>query len=367
MFNFVDQQYMAEALRLAQMGLFSTSPNPRVGCVLVRDQRIVGTGWHQKAGEAHAEILALRAAGANARGATAYVTLEPCSHHGRTPPCVEALIEAGVAQVIAAMQDPNPRVAGSGFARLRAAGVQVDSGLMQDEAQELNIGFIARMTHGRPWMRMKIAASLDGRTALANGQSKWITGAEARRDGHAWRARACAVLTGIGTVSNDDPRLDVREVDTPRQPLKVLVDSRLQLPPTARLLAGGKLLIAAAVEDKAAISALIDKGAEVLLLPNEEGKVELTALMRELARREINEVHVEAGYKLNGSLLHAGLVDELLVYLAPCMLGDGARGMFNLPELADLGDRRLVQFTEVQTLGCDLRLRARVVNEAVCQ
>ncbi len=362
MFSPADQQHMAEALRLAERGLFSTSPNPRVGCVLVRDGQVVGTGWHEKTGEAHAEVLALRAADARARGATAYVTLEPCSHHGRTPPCIDALIGAGIARVVAAMQAPNPRVAGSGFGRLRAAGIQVESGLMEDEARELNIGFIARMSRGRPWVRMKIAASLDGRTALANGQSQWITGAEARRDGHAWRPRACAILTGIGTVRDDDPRLDVREVETPRQPLKVVVDSRLQMPLSAKLLARGKVLVAAAVDDQAAIGALRDKGADVLLLPNAQGKVNLMDLMRELGRREINEVHVEAGTKLNGSLLRENLVDELLLYLAPCILGADARGMFDLPELADLAQKRLVQFGGVQTIGSDIRIISKVLN-----
>ena len=362
MFSPADQQHMAEALRLAEKGLFTATPNPRVGCVIVRDGETVGTGWHEKAGGPHAEVVALRAAGARARGATAYVSLEPCSHHGRTPPCVDALIEAGIARVVAAMQDPNSRVAGGGFAALRAAGIRVESGLMQDEARALNIGFVARMSRGRPWLRMKIAASLDGRTALANGRSQWITGPEARRDGHAWRARACAVLTGIGTVRDDDPQLNVREVETPRQPLKVVVDSRLQLPLSAKLLQSGPVLVAAAVEDKAAIGALRDKGAEVVVLPNARGKVELTELMRELARRELNEVHVEAGYKLNGSLLAAGLVDELLVYLAPSILGDGACAMFSLPELTDLAQKRLVQFADVQTIGSDLRILAHVVN-----
>jgi diaminohydroxyphosphoribosylaminopyrimidine deaminase/5-amino-6-(5-phosphoribosylamino)uracil reductase len=362
MFSPVDQQHMAEALRLAEKGLFTATPNPRVGCVIVRDGQVVGTGWHEKAGGPHAEILALRAAGERARGATAYVSLEPCSHHGRTPPCAAALIEAGIARVIAAMQDPNPGVAGSGFATLRAAGIQVESGLMQEEAHALNSGFVARMSRGRPWVRMKIAASLDGRTALANGQSQWITGPQARRDGHAWRARACAVLTGIGTVRDDDPQLNVREVDTPRQPLKVVVDSRLEMPLSAKLLGSGKVLVAAAVRDDAAIAALQERGAGVVVLPNARGKVELTELMRELARREINEVHVEAGFKLNGSLLGAGLVDELLVYLAPGILGDGARGMFDLPALADLAHKRLVQFTDVQTIGGDLRILARVLN-----
>ena len=362
MFSPADQEHMAEALRLAEKGLFSATPNPRVGCVIVSAGRAVGAGWHEKTGAPHAEVLALRAAGARARGATAYVSLEPCSHHGRTPPCVDALIEAGIARVVAAMQDPDSRVAGSGFARLRAAGIQTESGLMQDEARALNVGFVARMSRGRPWVRMKIAASLDGRTALANGQSQWITGPEARRDGHAWRARACAVLTGIGTVKDDDPQLNVREIETPRQPLKVVVDSRLQLPLSAKLLRGGALLVATAVDDRAGIAALQDKGAEVMVLPNAGGKVDLTQLMRELARREINEVHVEAGYKLNGSLLGEGLVDELLLYLAPSILGNGARGMFSLPELTDLAHKRLVQFAGVQTIGDDLRILARVVN-----
>jgi len=362
MFSSVDQQHMAEALRLAEKGLYTATPNPRVGCVIVRDGQAVGSGWHEKTGGPHAEILALRAAGAAARGATAYVTLEPCSHHGRTPPCADALIEAGIARVVAAMQDPNPGVAGSGFAALHAAGIQVESGLMQEEAHALNRGFIARMSRGRPWVRLKIAASLDGRTALANGQSQWITGPEARRDGHAWRARACAVLTGIGTVRDDDPQLNVRGVDTPRQPLKVVVDSRLELPLSAKLLQSGTVLVAAAVRDAAAIAALQERGAGVVVLPDARGKVELTELMRELARREINEVHVEAGFKLNGSLLGAGLVDELLLYLAPGILGDSARGMFSLPALADLAHKRLVQFTDVQTIGGDLRVLARVLN-----
>ena len=358
-----DQQAMAEALRLAHNGLYTATPNPRVGCVIVRDGRTLGTGWHEKAGGPHAEVVALRAAGSEARGATAYVSLEPCSHRGRTPPCVDALIEAGIARVVAAMQDPNPRVAGSGFAKLRAAGIQVESGLMPDEARELNIGFVSRMNRGRPWVRMKIAASLDGRTALANGRSQWITGPGARRDGHAWRARACAVLTGIGTVRDDDPQLNVREVETSRQPLKVVVDSRLELPLSAKLLGSGKVLVAAAVANKDGIAALQDKGAEVVVLPNARGKVDLPELMRELARRELNEVHVEAGVKLNGSLLAEGLVDELLVYLAPGILGDGARGMFSLPALSDLAQRRLLQFAGVQTIDGDLRILARVVNQ----
>jgi len=362
MFSPADRRHMAEALRLAQLGLYTTTPNPRVGCIIVRDNKCVGSGWHEKAGGPHAEVPALRAAGEHARGATAYVTLEPCSHHGRTPPCADALIAAGIGRVVAAMQDPNPLVAGQGLEKLRAAGIAVQCGLLQQEAEALNVGFVARMQRGRPWVRMKIAASLDGRTALANGASRWITGPDARRDGHAWRARACAVLTGIGTVLDDDPQLNVREVETTRQPLKVVVDSRLQLPPAAKLLDGGKVLVAAAIENRAAIAALRARGAEVILLPNAKGKVELADLMRELARRELNEVHVEAGHKLNGSLLGAGLVDELLLYFAPSLLGDGARPMFALPDITDLAQKRLVQFSGVQTLGKDLRILARVEN-----
>ena len=362
MFSPTDREHMAEALRLAEKGLYSTTPNPRVGCVIVREGIVVGSGWHATTGGPHAEALALEAAGARARGATAYVSLEPCSHHGRTPPCADALIAAGISRVVAAMQDPNTQVAGSGYARLRAAGIQVESGLMQDEAQALNIGFASRMSRGLPWVRMKIAASLDGRTALANGRSQWITGAEARRDGHAWRARACAVLTGIGTVMDDDPQLNVREVDTTRQPLKVVVDSKLQLLPAARLLQSGKVLVATARQSSAARTALEDCGAEVVVLPNAQGKVDLAELMRELARREINEVHVEAGTKLNGSLLGEQLVDELLLYLAPSILGDTARGMFSLPELADLADKRLVQFGDVRTIGRDIRILSRIVK-----
>ncbi len=361
-FTLADRRHMAKALRLAEKGLYTTTPNPRVGCVIVRNGAVVGSGWHEKAGGPHAEVQALRDAGGRSEGATAYVTLEPCSHHGRTPPCVDALIEARVARVVAAMQDPNPQVAGSGFARLAAAGIEVQSGLLEDEARALNVGFVSRMSRGRPWVRLKLAASLDGRTALANGASQWITGAEARRDGHAWRARACAVLTGIGTVKDDDPQLNVREVETPRQPLKVLIDSRLELSPTARLLQEGKLLVAAAVDDAARIARLRERGAEVVVLPNARGKVDLDALMRELARREINEVHVEAGTRLNGSLLREDQVDELLVYLAPSILGDTARGMFGLPELDDLAAKRLVEFSGVQMLGSDIRILARVLN-----
>jgi diaminohydroxyphosphoribosylaminopyrimidine deaminase/5-amino-6-(5-phosphoribosylamino)uracil reductase len=350
---------MARALRLAERGLYTTAPNPRVGCVIVREGAVAGEGWHEKAGGPHAEVNALQAAGARAGGATAYVTLEPCSHHGHTPPCVDALIAAGVARVIAAMQDPNPQVAGRGLAALEGGGIVVATGLHESEARELNVGFVARMTRGRPWVRMKLAATLDGKTALLNGRSQWITGGAARRDGHQWRARACAVLTGIGTVKDDDPQLTVREVAASRQPLRVVVDSRLETPLSARILIGGNVLIAGAHGDRERMRALEDRGAEVIVLPNRGGKVELSDLFRELARREVNEVHVEAGYRLNGSLLREHMVDELVLYLAPHLIGDAARGMFNLPELTDLSGRRNLTIHDIRMVGSDIRVVAR--------
>ncbi|MBM3356859.1 MAG: bifunctional diaminohydroxyphosphoribosylaminopyrimidine deaminase/5-amino-6-(5-phosphoribosylamino)uracil reductase RibD, partial [Betaproteobacteria bacterium] len=298
-------------------------------------------------------------AGARARGASAYVSLEPCAHHGRTAPCVDALGSAGIKRVIAAMRDPNPLVSGKGIARLEQQSIAVETGLLEDEARELNIGFVSRMTRGRPWVRVKLAASLDGKTALANGQSRWITGETARRDGHQWRARSCAVLTGIGTVRDDDPLLTVREVATTRQPLRVVVDSRLEIPLDARILDGGAVLVAAAHEDRGKIAALRAKGAEVIVMPNRAGKVELRGLFEELGRREINEVHVEAGYKLNGSLLGEALVDELVLYLAPHVIGDTARGMFHLPELTDLAGRRQLQIRDLRMVGADIRVLAR--------
>ena len=354
-----DYEYMARALRLAELGLYSTTPNPRVACLIVKDGKVVGEGYHRRAGEPHAEIHALRAAGEQARGATAYVTLEPCSHHGRTPPCAEALVDAGVARVVAAMQDPNPQVAGRGLARLAAAGIAVDCGLLETQARELNIGFVSRMTRARPWLRMKLAASLDGKSALENGVSQWITGAQARRDGHRWRARACAILSGIGTVREDDPQLNVRDVDTSRQPLKVVVDSRLELPLTSRVLDGGELLVACASDDVSRAAALRERGAQIVRLPSREGRVDLPALLDELARRGVNEVHVEGGFKLNGALLAAGLVDELLLYLAPCLIGDAARGLFDLPALKSLNDKRRLQINDVRMVGADLRILAR--------
>ena len=358
-FSADDFRLMARALQLAERGLWTTSPNPRVGCVLVRAGQIVGEGWHEKAGEPHAEVHALRAAGDKAKGATAYVTLEPCSHHGRTPPCAEALIAAGVSRVVAAMTDPNPLVSGKGLGLLQAARIETASGLLENEARELNIGFVSRMTRGRPWLRLKAAASLDGKTALNNGVSQWITGPDARRDGHAWRARACAILTGTGTVRDDDPSLTVRDVATTRQPLRVVVDSRLEILPTARILQGEPVLIVGAVENAEKMALLRSTGNFVEILNNGSGKVDLKALLELLARRGFNEVHAEAGFKLNGSLLREGLVDELLLYLAPCLIGHEASGLFNLPELTTLDGKQRLKIRDLRQLGEDIRLIAR--------
>lgn len=362
-FAAADHAFMARALQLARRGLYGATPNPRVGCVMVRDGRVIGEGWHEKAGLPHAEAVALAAtvaAGETARGATAYVTLEPCSHFGRTPPCADALIAAGVARVVAAMQDPNPLVAGQGLAKLAAAGIEIASGLLEGEARELNIGFVSRMTRGRPWLRLKVAASVDGKTALNNGISQWITGAAARCDGHAWRARSCAVLTGVGTVKDDNPRLTVREVQTTRQPLRVVIDSRLETPLDAAVLEGGNVLIAAAQDDADRGAALRAVGAEIVVLPNAQGKVALGDLLQELGRRGINEVLAEAGSRLNGSLLREGCVDELLIYQAPILIGDAARGMFGLAELTDLAGARQLHIVERRMVGADCRIRARL-------
>lgn len=348
-----DQEYMIRALRLAAQGLETTTPNPRVGCVLVKDGVVVGEGWHERAGEPHAEVHALRNAGDAARGATAYVTLEPCAHYGRTPPCADALIDAGVARVVAAMRDPNPLVAGEGLARLELAGIKVESGLLEEDAQQLNVGFISRMTRGRPWVRLKVAASLDGRTALLNGKSQWITGPEARRHAHAWRARSCAIMTGSGTVLDDDPSLTVREVPCTRQPLRVVVDGRLRTPPTAKVLAGAGALVFSATAGEL-------PGAETMVMQVGADRVDLVGMMAELGRRGINELMVEGGARLNGALLNAQLVDELLIYQAPLLLGDRARGMFDLPELADLAQAFRLEVVERLAVGPDMFLRARL-------
>jgi diaminohydroxyphosphoribosylaminopyrimidine deaminase / 5-amino-6-(5-phosphoribosylamino)uracil reductase len=366
MFSDADFAHMQRALALAARGLYTTTPNPRVGCVLVKHGLAIGEGFTQPAGQDHAEVQALKDArrrGNDPHGATAYVTLEPCSHFGRTPPCAQALIEARVARVIAAMEDPNPQVSGRGLTMLRDAGIDVRCGLLAHEAHELNIGFVSRMTRKRPWVRMKIAASLDGRTALPSGESQWITGPSARADGHAWRARACAILTGVGTVREDNPHLTVRAIETPRQPLRVLIDSRLDAPLDAHIFEGAPPLVFCAGLDgsnAARAEALAERGVEVVALENAHGKVDLAGMLKELGRRGINELHVEAGHKLNGSLLREGCVDELLVYLAPSLLGADSPGMFALAAPATLDARTRLVFRSVERVGDDLRVLARI-------
>jgi diaminohydroxyphosphoribosylaminopyrimidine deaminase/5-amino-6-(5-phosphoribosylamino)uracil reductase len=354
---------MREALALAEQAIGLSDPNPRVGCVVVgRDGTVLGRGHTQAAGGPHAEVMALRDAAArdaDVRGATVVVSLEPCAHHGRTPPCADALVAAGVGRVVVAMRDPNPLVAGQGLARLAAAGIEVRTGPFGAEAHELNVGFVSRMERGRPWLRLKAAISLDGRTALPNGVSQWITGEAARRDGHAWRRRAGAILTGVGTVLEDDPRLDVRLVPTARQPLRVVVDSRLETPPGARIVEPpGSLLVFAAVDDAERRSALGARGAEIALVPNAHDKVDLAAMLAELGRRGVNELHVEAGEKLNASLLREGLVDELLVYVAPRLLGSG-RGLAALGPFEHLSQSLDLRIVDMALVGDDLRLRLR--------
>jgi diaminohydroxyphosphoribosylaminopyrimidine deaminase/5-amino-6-(5-phosphoribosylamino)uracil reductase len=367
MYTAVDHQFMSQALAEAQNALYLSNPNPRVGCVIVKDGEVIGRGHTQRVGGAHAEIQALadvKSQGMDPTGSTIYVTLEPCSHIGRTPPCVDALIAAKPAMVIAAMSDPNPLVAGQGLERLKAAGIDVRCGLLESEAQALNPGFISRMTRGLPWVRMKLAASLDGKTALPNGQSQWITGALARADGHHWRAQACAILTGVGTVKEDDPSLNVRDVITERQPWRIIVDSKLETPLNAKVLsnpnASGVILVCASLDsqesqDKA--KSFEDLGVEVIAMANANGKVDLPKLFSYLAKeRHMNEIHVEAGFKLNGSLLREGCVDELLLYHAPFFMGEGI-GMANISPLATLDQRQDWQIIDQGLFGSDLRLR----------
>ncbi|HRD48999.1 MAG TPA: bifunctional diaminohydroxyphosphoribosylaminopyrimidine deaminase/5-amino-6-(5-phosphoribosylamino)uracil reductase RibD [Candidatus Contendobacter sp.] len=355
-----DYRFMARALTLARRGLYGTDPNPRVGCVLVREGEIIGEGWHQRAGEPHAEVNALNAAGALAHGATVYVTLEPCCHHGRTPPCTDALLKAGISRLVAAMPDPNPQVAGRGLAILRDAGVTVDCGLLEAEAQALNPGFIQRMTTNRPFVRIKLAMSLDGRTALASGESQWLTGEAARQDVQQLRARSSAIMTGIGTVLADDPSLNVRLPEATRQPLRVILDSGLRTPPTARTLRlPGSVLIFTAVADPASQAPLRAAGAEIIMAPRTEQGLDLRAVMAELARRECNEIHVECGPTLTGALLQAGLMDELVIYMAPLLLGDKARGLFQLPELTRMSERMELEILEMRAVGRDWRVTLR--------
>ncbi|NIR28683.1 MAG: bifunctional diaminohydroxyphosphoribosylaminopyrimidine deaminase/5-amino-6-(5-phosphoribosylamino)uracil reductase RibD [Gammaproteobacteria bacterium] len=367
MFTDPEHRYMARALQLARRGLYTTDPNPRVGCVVARGERIVGEAWHERTGEPHAEVNALRHAGGAARGASVYVTLEPCCHQGRTGACTEALVAAGVSEVVAAMPDPNPQVGGRGLETLRRAGLRVRSGLMQAEAEALNPGFISRMRRGRPFVRVKLAASLDGRTALASGASRWITGAAARADVHRLRARSSAILTGIGTVLADDPSLTVRLEGSPaahRQPLRVVADGRLELPLNAKMLGlPGRTLVACAGADAGREADLAGAGAEIVTLPGSEGRVELTALMRHLATEEVNELLVESGPTLSGALLRAGLVDELVLYLAPTLLGDGARGLFHLPEIERMDQQLGLDIVDWRALGPDWRITARIRSD----
>lgn len=362
---------MARAVALAERGLTTTDPNPRVGCVIARGERIVGEGWHERAGEPHAEIHALRAAGTQAAGATAYVTLEPCSHHGRTPPCVDALIAASVSRVIFAVGDPNPRVDGRGADILRRAGVQVASGLLEQEAAELNLGFLKRMRTGRPWLRVKLAMSLDGRTALASGASQWITGEAAREDVQHWRARSSAILTGVGTMLADDPRLDVRLPEPPSgprpKPLRVVLDPRLRTPPDARIFTtGGEVLILTSEHAAGAdpqfdlrLSRLRERAAVETVAGDSAGRARLADVLELLGRREINEVWVEAGPTLCGAWVQQDLADELLLYIAPKLLGPQARPLLDLPELRELGRALGFTFMDVTRIGEDLRLRLR--------
>jgi diaminohydroxyphosphoribosylaminopyrimidine deaminase/5-amino-6-(5-phosphoribosylamino)uracil reductase len=357
-----DARFMARALQLARRGLYTTDPNPRVGCVIVKDGKIIGEGWHERAGEPHAEINALNQAGKmNTHSAGVYLTLEPCCHQGRTPPCTQALVKAGVRRVVAAMRDPNPLVAGKGLKEIESHGIQTDVGLMEAEAAALNPGFISRMKRGRPFVRVKLAASLDGRTGMANGDSKWITGEAARADVQKWRARSSAILTGVGTVLADDPSLNVRDFKTGRQPLRVVLDSRLRMSPRARMLRNeGKTLIVTASGDAVLAETLKKVGAEVARISTPEKTVDLAALLKHLAWLEVNEVLVEAGATLCGALLRAGLVDELVLYYAPHVMGSAERGMFTLPPLLRMSDRITVEITDARAVGKDWRVIATV-------
>jgi diaminohydroxyphosphoribosylaminopyrimidine deaminase / 5-amino-6-(5-phosphoribosylamino)uracil reductase len=372
----VDREYMAEALQLARRGLYTTSPNPRVGCVLVRDGKIIGRGWHERAGEPHAEINALRDAEkyyGNTRGATAYVTLEPCSHHGRTPPCCEALVAAGIARVVAAMTDPNPLVSGRGLDFLRNAGIEVESGLLEAQARELNIGFVSRMERGRPWVRVKLATSLDGRTAMASGESQWLTGPAARSDVQRLRARSCAVISGVDTILHDNAALSVRaaELNLPdadviaaRQPLRVVLDSQLRLHPPARLFAQpGRLAIATLNDEQKRWEPLIEAGAQVLRLPARDGRIDLAALMAWLGEQQCNEVMVEAGATLAGAFWRAGYVDRLTIYMAPTLLGSSGRPLLELP-LDRMRDQQRLDIHEVRAIGADWRIDASPLSSS---
>lgn len=357
-----DAFFMAKALQLAARGRYTTDPNPRVGCVLVKDGQIIGEGWHKQAGSGHAEVEAL-ASVADATGATAYVTLEPCSHHGRTPPCCDALIKAGIRRVVAAMQDPNPLVSGRGLAALQAAGIEIQVGILEADARALNRGFIKRMTEHRPFIRSKLAMSLDGRTAMASGESKWITSPQARADVHRLRAESSAILTGVNTVLADDPALTAR-VDFPVvQPIRVILDSHLQTPPTAQMATlPGRNLILTCSDDAAKQRDLQNAGFEVQRLQDTNGRLDLPEAMRFLAEQQINEVLVEAGAILNGALLAANLLDEIIVYMAPSIMGDQGRGLFHLPALQAMADKKEFKLLDVRQVGGDLKLSLNLIS-----
>ncbi len=370
MFTASDHVYMTRALQLAEQGLYTATPNPRVGCVIVKNNQIIGEGAHLKAGEPHAEIFALREAASQAQGATVYVTLEPCNHAGRTPPCAQALVKAGVAKVIAAMQDPNPLVAGDGLAYLQANAIEIATGLMQTQAQALNLGFISRMTRKMPYVRCKIASSLDGKTALNNHQSQWITSEHARLDVQHWRAQSCAILTGIGTVLSDDPNMTVRDFNVNRQPLRVIVDSQLRISPQAKILQGGNTLVAFAqhTENKDLThksAQLLATGAQLLCIPNSENKVCLKTLLSHLAQMQINEVLVEGGEGLNGALLSQNHIDELLIYYAPKLMGSKAKGLFDLPAFTHMQQAIALDVMDIRQIGSDIRLRAKPIYPKV--
>ena len=355
------EHYMARALQLAARGLFTTDPNPRVGCVIVKDDRIVAEGWHQRAGEGHAEVNAIANAGDKAKGADCYVTLEPCSHFGRTPPCADLLVNAGVKRVFIAMKDPNPLVSGNGIKRLQSAGIEVIDALLSEQAEQLNPGFCKRMRTGLPYVRAKIAMSIDGRTAMSSGESKWITGSQARQDVQKLRARSSAILSGMGTVLADDPAFTVRpegdwypEDQSIRQPLKVIVSSQSALPNNSQLLKQQGDVLLVCTEQLPSI-----QGVSVLTVAEKNGRVDLHELMTELGRLEINEVMVEAGSVLNGSLLDAGLIDELVIYMAPKIMGDSSKGLFHLPELQAMSQNIDVTITDIRAVGNDWRITAK--------
>jgi diaminohydroxyphosphoribosylaminopyrimidine deaminase/5-amino-6-(5-phosphoribosylamino)uracil reductase len=354
-----DEYFMSRALVLAARGLYTTTPNPRVGCVIVNDDEIVGEGWHVNCGGAHAEVNALKQADTRAVGGTLYVTLEPCAHYGKTPPCVEVIVKSGINRVVFGAKDPNPLVDGRGMEHLKANGISVEGGLFSEKSEELNLGFFKRMRYGKPWVRVKVAAGLDGKTALENGRSQWITSKESRVDAHKLRAQSCVVLTGVGTVVEDDPRLTVRHTETSRQPGKVIVDSQLRSPLDAHLFKTLGVTLATAVKEQNRLDDFIQKGVNVLVLPDSEGRVDLDALLVELANQQVNEVLVEAGINLHSALLHRHLIDEMIIYYAPKFLGAQGRGMFFLDELNSMDQVLERDVIDITSIGKDFRVTVR--------